>query len=506
MRMQEFFDHHGLVRNPFADEDAQSDPVFKQVMSEAVFHPAWDKIYGRPDEVGTAIVFGEKGSGKTALRLQMQEHIEKHNRENPDARVFMIQYDDFNPLLDRFNESKGGTGRGALKLWSLWDHIDSILSIGVSALVDRITTTGRSGADDPFAVDLRRAARMHPLLKRDLLLLAAFFDRSGQAPFLERWTRLAGRLRYGSTLARWPGAAGWAGTGLAGFVVLRSLLKAEWDLLANPWFWAGMAALVGASWFMKARKIWRMGWLAGQITKDVSVVPRRAPELRQVLSCFWDSAIHDQPMPVAGPTDVRYQLLAKFQEVLKQLGFTGVIVLMDRVDEPQLISGVPDAMRDFIWPLLDNKLLKHKGLGLKLLLPIELWGFLQKESKEFYERSRLDKQNTVQSLEWSGQALYDMAGERLTASLPPEKQEEGVRLSLRDLVHEEVQTSQMIHELDHLRVPRHLFKFLYRLFTEHCNTYTSDEPEWRIKPPTFEAVLKLYLRDLEAFDRGYGHG
>ena len=96
MRMQEFFEHHGLASNPFADEDAQSDPIFKQVMSTAVFHPSWDKIYGRPEEASTAIVFGEKGSGKTALRLQIHEHVERHNRENPDARGFIIQYDDFN--------------------------------------------------------------------------------------------------------------------------------------------------------------------------------------------------------------------------------------------------------------------------------------------------------------------------------------------------------------------------------------------------------------------------
>ena len=145
MRMQEFFDHHGLARNPFADEDAQSDPVFKQVMSSAVFHPAWDKIYGRANDVSTAIVFGEKGSGKTALRLQIQEHVEKHNLENPDSRIFVIQYDDFNPLLDRFNESKGNGGRDILKQWTVWDHMDSIMSLGVSALVDRLTATGRLG-------------------------------------------------------------------------------------------------------------------------------------------------------------------------------------------------------------------------------------------------------------------------------------------------------------------------------------------------------------------------
>jgi hypothetical protein len=507
MRMQEFFDHHGLARNPFADEDAQSDPVFKQVMSSAVFHPAWDKIYGRAQDVSTAIVFGEKGSGKTALRLQIQEHVEKHNIENPDSRIFVIQYDDFNPLLDRFNESKGGGGgREVLKQWTVWDHMDSILSLGLSSLGDRLTATGRLGSDDPFAIDLRRASRMSSPQKRDLLLLSAFYDRSAQSPFLERWMRLAGRLRYGVSLARWPGLVGWAGTALVGVLIIRELFQGDWATLGGPAFWAGMGALLGVSWFMNLKKQWHIGGVAKRIVKNIAVVPRHAQELSVALSCFWEAAIHDQPMPISGATDVRYQLLAKFQAILKALGFGGILVLMDRVDEPQLVNGSPEAMRDFVWPLLDNKLLKHQGLGFKLLLPIELSYFLPKESKEFYERSRLDKQNTVRSLEWSGQALYDMASERLTASLPDDKREEGAKLTLRDIIDESQRTSEIINSLDHLRVPRHLFKFLYRLITEHCNAYTSDEPEWRVKDATFQSVLKLYLRDLDAFDKGYGHG
>ena len=293
----------------------------------------------------------------------------------------------------------------------------------------------------------------------------------------------------------------------------------EWDRLAEPWFWIVFAALFGGSWITKLRRMLRIGGIAGKVAKDVCVVPRHPQELRIALSRMRDADIHDQPMPIAGPADVRYQLLSKFTGILREFGFQGTIVLMDRVDEPQLINGSPEAMRAFVWPLLDNKLLKHPGIGFKLLLPIELSHFLPKESKDFYERSRLDKQNTIRSLEWSGQALYDMAGERLSASLPrrpdnavvptdgpEERHKENGRLSLRDLIDEELSTTEIIHALDYLRVPRHLFKFMYRLVTEHCNSYTSEEPEWKIKATTFQSILKLYLRDLEAFDKGYGHG
>ena len=55
-----------------------------------------------------------------------------------------------------------------------------------------------------------------------------------------------------------------------------------------------------------------------------------------------------------------------------------------------------------------------------------------------------------------------------------------------------------------LRVPRHLFKFMYRLFTAHCNSHSDENPVWQISSGTFESVLALYQRDQDAFDRGLG--
>ncbi len=105
----------------------------------------------------------------------------------------------------------------------------------------------------------------------------------------------------------------------------------------------------------------------------------------------------------------------KFQGVLKALGFSGIVVLVDRVDEPHLMNGSLENMKSLVWSMLDNKFLKQPGLGLKLLLPIELAGFVEKENRDFYQRARLDKQNMVPSLEWSGQSLYDLANARVAA-------------------------------------------------------------------------------------------
>ena len=69
MKVAQFLEHHGIAKNPFAEEDAQTDPVFKGYCITHAYHPTWDKVYGNPAQPATAIVFGEKGAGKTAMRL-----------------------------------------------------------------------------------------------------------------------------------------------------------------------------------------------------------------------------------------------------------------------------------------------------------------------------------------------------------------------------------------------------------------------------------------------------
>jgi len=80
MRVQQLLEHHGIAVNPFAEEDAQSDPVFKERCRDLTYHPAWDKVYGNPSDPATSIVFGEKGAGKTAMRMQMAGRMRKEHQ------------------------------------------------------------------------------------------------------------------------------------------------------------------------------------------------------------------------------------------------------------------------------------------------------------------------------------------------------------------------------------------------------------------------------------------
>jgi hypothetical protein len=154
-------------------------------------------------------------------------------------------------------------------------------------------------------------------------------------------------------------------------------------------------------------------------------------------------------------------------------------------------------MKALVWPMLDNKFLKQPSFGLKLLLPAELYAYVEKEDRDFYQRARLDKQNMVPSLEWTGESLYDLANARVRSCGTG-----GHQPTIRDLIDPAVSDSRLVEAFRSLRVPRHLFKFLYRLIVAHCHAHTDDKPVWQISPETFESTLAVYRRDQDAADRG----
>jgi hypothetical protein len=216
---------------------------------------------------------------------------------------------------------------------------------------------------------------------------------------------------------------------------------------------------------------------------------------------FSAEQLADQPLPTKQRTDDRYALLGKFQSALQALGFASIVVLVDRVDEPHLINGSPELMKAFLWPMLDNKFLKQPGLALKFMLPQEIALFVNRETPEFYQRARLDKQNVVPSMSWTGQALSDLVNTRLAACSdrqPPVK--------LTDLLDESLSSHRIFDALQALRVPRHVFKFLYRAIANHVNQHSQEAPDFRIRSDVFEAEFALYRRGQEAADHGQAAG
>ncbi len=495
MNIQNFLDHHGIDRNPFAEEDAQSDPVFKDFCINDTYHPSWDKIYGDPTEPATSVVFGEKGAGKTAMRLQIVRHLDEFNRTHPAQRLLTIQYDDFNPFIDHFVNRLPHRRRRidrALASWRLWDHMDAILSLGVTDLVNRVL--GNHHADAP----IKNLSKLDRHQRRDLLLLAACYDQSTDEPFVSRWNRLRRKLHFWSLKARIPFALGAGVTVLTLISALGLFLNANhtpqvqevWE--KTPTWVYFLVVLIGwAPWIWK---FCRRLFTAIGINRGLRVISRPANAIRKVLMHLTVGEISGQPLPNHERSDDRYELMSKLQSVLDALEFGGILVLVDRVDEPYAINGSADLMKALIWPLLDNKFLKHHGIGVKMMLPAELKYFIEREGREFVQRARLDKQNMVPSLAWTGEALFDVANARIRACAA-----DGKKIVISDLFDDSITHPRLLDGFRSLRVPRHLHKFLYRLLVAHCNAYTDDDPHWKIPKDRFESELALYQREMADF-------
>ena len=495
MKIHEFFEHHGIAGNPFAEEDAQNDTVFKRTCLESTFHPAWDKIYGDPEDPSTSIVFGEKGAGKTALKLQMVRQFQRHNESSRGGGhegkpTFVVLYDDFNPFLDRF-VSRVGSQRPVEKVlgqWKLWDHMDAILSLAVTQLVSAII---HDNPAEPVG-DGRRHDWSGPHA-RDIALLAALYDQSTAETFPTRWRKLRWRVRYTSLVGLWPLLAGGVGTGLFAVAVAVAIGRGQTGWLAAWWPWL----LLGVAWAPWAWRRLRCWWKAFRIVRGMRTGNRTVGQLTRALARMPEVDLAGQPLPLLARSDDRYELLAKLQGILEAIGYGGMVIIIDRLDEPHVINGAAERMRLVIWPILDNKFLKSPGLGFKMLLPNELYRFIEREDESFNQRARLDKQNLVPSLEWSGETLYDIASMRLQAASVKEPP-----ATLADLFEPAVDQRRLLDGLRSVRVPRQLFKFLYRLLVAHCHAHTAENPVYQIPLERFDTELAVFRRDQDAFDRG----
>ncbi|MBL4591176.1 MAG: hypothetical protein JKY96_04380 [Phycisphaerales bacterium] len=527
MNLSQFFEHWSIVENPFRGEEARNDSIFARmgvhprgsvehedsagVPGEVVMtrpsspsvHSDFDKIIGELDQPSTSIVFGEKGSGKTAIRLQIAGRIAQHNRDHPSRRVFLIPYDDLNKHLDHFKQRSGVKGdKNPFEKMRLVDHMDAMLSVGVGRVLNALLP----GPTSPVPASLgeqpaKRARRLPASIRRDLLLLQAVYDTND--PSGARTGRLRHLLKLSGggmgllvQIGIWSGwipgvALFFWGTLFSGFDgVLATTVDIGSAVLLLLW----MALLV------KVSVIDRMmiGRVAAKVAKQMRMVPRAHGGYLGSLRRLNRSVIHADVLPTSDSDEQRYAMFARLQRVIAEFGFTGILVVIDRVDEPTLVNGDADRMRPIIWPMLNNKFLQLDGVGIKMLLPIELRHALFKESSAFFQEARLDKQNLVKRLSWTGAMLYDLCSTRLSVCRPANAE----RIGLINLFSEEVTRSDVVEALNYMQQPRDAFKFLYRCFNEHCSTVTADENSWRIAKYTLEHVRKEEAERVMQLQRG----
>lgn len=485
MKIQQFLGHYHLAENPFSQEDAKEDRIFKKGCVDHTFHPSWDKIVGDPEAPSSAVVFGEKGSGKTALRLQMVEYFKKFNATHPDHRVLILEYDDFNPFLDQFSRKEPNLGR-----WELRDHMDAILSLGTNAVANMVLN------DSPELSSGQLASLSH-LDRRDLLMLAAVYDSQHDTTLIDRWHRLRRKLRVGGH----KGGPVRKREFLLGLLATVSVVGLAtyfhwWTGLGR--FWWLLAILAAALWLPYLKQWLKAHALAHKIARSVRTLPHSIPDLRHVLLWFRRGDIEGQPVWELDTSDARYVLLNKLQAVLRKLGYSRIVVIADRVDEPHRISGNAAVMHQLMRSIFDLKFLQHPDLGIKLLLPGDLYPYIQSEKQEFRDRARLDKQKFIPSLVWTGQSLEDLINDRLRVCT----EEGNSPTTLRTLLDDRLSDPELTSHLGQLKIPRHVFKFMYQLLMTHCNNHTEGNPAWQISRETFTSTWAVFNRDLQRYEQG----
>lgn len=523
MTLSDLLNHWSIRENPFMAEEARGDAVFARMSGDgpeaqvaagtslagpsphSAFHSDFDKILGDLNRPSAAIVFGEKGSGKTAIRFQIAHRVAAHNGQDPGARVLLVAYDEHNGFLDRLH-ARIGAGKSpldSLKKIRLVDHIDAMLHTVVPRLVDVLLWPRETGSPIDLGPDPARVARrMEPAAKRDFLLLQAVYDRADEADLRTR----ALRRKLGLRLPRWR----WIGVLVAvlGPILLLALgwsyrqyapesLKGDLPV----WILYGLIGLYALT--LIKRFVWdaladrRLGLL---LRKQLRVIGRSNASYARSAGQL-DSVVRDPAaLPLTDSDDPRYMMLQRLRRVLRPFGYTGIVIVIDRVDEPTLISGDPDRMRAFVWPMLNNKFLQQDAVGVKMLLPIELRHALFKESSAFFQEARLDKQGLVERLNWTGAMLYDLCEARLRACHVPSASTGPI--SLLDLFAEDVTRQDLVSALDQMHQPRDACKFLYRCLTEHCSNTTRDQDQWRIPRHVLDSVRKQEADRVQQLYRG----
>tara|TARA_R110002126_G_scaffold6119_13_gene32298 strand:+ start:1898 stop:3406 length:1509 start_codon:yes stop_codon:yes gene_type:complete len=484
MFLETWRQHWGLKDAPFVHEDADKDPVLDRMESMAV-HSSFDRLFGEPASPVPGVVFGEKGSGKSGLRLAMLRALQRHNTENLSSRAFVVQYIDFDPMLENLRRTEGidaSHKRAAEKVLDKLtraDHLDAILGLATTQITNELMLDRALGKK----LDRRR--------RRDALHLAALYHRSEDQTREEAVNAL--RKQLGGSSGLWlRRALLFTLTVLALAVALAphlGFLGAPFEGIEGEsngnWYMAG-GALLAVTWMGAGIMKLMLRVTAARATHSIRVTRGDSKVLAANLDASGRAARRELPLPQSrGDEEVRYRLLRRLLGVLKGMGYTSLFVLVDRVDESALLAGDADAMQAFIEPLLQHKLLQLEDVALKMFLPIELSRLSLGARPDDLKRMRLDKANVVEELRWSGQELLEIANQRIRAS---STNAQAPRLS--DFLASDLDENDLRNAFQELGTPRVCFGFLGALLAEHARELPEDldseDSAWKIPRARFE--------------------
>lgn len=501
MFAQTWRQYWGMTQEPFMCEDADKD-IILQSMNKSAVHSGFDRIYGNPNEPAPGIIFGEKGSGKSALRLMMRRNIDEFNEQNPEKKVFLIEYTDFNQFISNYSSTlpsrsdEAGDAKEVISRWKLSDHLDCILSLGFTKLVDEIVQSGKP------------AKKMQHKHAADLLIGTSMYYHSEENTTVDAVKTLNRYYGFGSLrpLMKWLIALALSGVSVFIFMFIFIMMLVTYFNLPvgseelrnylmslNPYIYYGTGAgLFVVTWFWFF--ITRSGpfFSARRAARGIKAVSKDPKITAKILLKLPPRERKDFVLPKSNDEATRYDWLQRFTALINQFGYQGIYVVVDRLDEPSQLSGREDLMRQFIEKMLNIKFLQYPHIGIKLFLPIELDSLHRNASPEQLKRMRLDKSNLISEFKWSGQELYEIANQRMQACIEGES-----NVTLADLFGDDLDFEYVKETLNMLGTPRYAFGFLSSLVTDYVKELPNDLPEndprWKINRNQFDIARSNWL-------------
>ncbi len=427
----------GFKGDPFVIVDADKDPYLDNSL---VQNTSLESILNQFDTPTPYVIFGIRGSGKSAMRIFAEKALKKYNKENPSKEILIIKYIDFNELLSekkkprkipkkvrRFVffsriEYQGHENREI----TLDDHLDNILKLGIESFMEHIDKKIKDAGKKHVKKHFKESSH---LIEKILLLISLYYAPNDRSKKLKKLKETMTLLKYKKS----------------------------------------------GKWFKKKQK----KEIAEKIYLNIKGIPVSTEDALATVQTT-GVGLYDT-VGVPQNTEDRFSLFRYFMEIIDRLELKGIYLLVDRVDEPTSIKGDSEGMRKLISPLLEDQLLQVKNLGVLLFLPFEL--------ADLRKKYRSDRVKTTCPLQWTNLKMKELIEKRMKAC-----SSQNNSISIHSMFSEKGEEKADI--ITNLTTPRNAFRFLSILIKEHCNT-VKDAIE--ISSETFNSAWREYQNEKEGY-------
>ncbi|KAG2454057.1 hypothetical protein HYH02_001098 [Chlamydomonas schloesseri] len=421
----------GLSRNPFTDRTAE-----KTNLDSTSLYIHSDLRGLKPSDT-TYIFFGRRGSGKTTIRLQLEEAYRKYNEEAA-ARgakghfiIDLTKPGHMTACLSTFMETLGATtdnwDAAFSDAWTTADLVDCVLSYAATELVKKFT---KPNSDEAKA--MQETLRADAKASRQFLILTHLYARTDTAT-LKHVRAVLLRPKYTPTQVTVGAVSAITATGavvaaarqpaVAGAVSDYGGAVYDWlcdhvpGLAAHPKLIAGglLGGAGAGAWYYARWQRLRLLERAAALQRAVRVVKPQPTELLAAL-------VNHLFTPQDSVDTIRsltlgisaHQKLDLLSGLVQLLGYETVAVFGDCFDEVTLLDPVrfPGAIKAFAREVCRNDILNFGRLH--FFFPDSRLA-LDLNTDRTLKEARFDR-HFVRDLVWSRHQLEELAERRFRAA------------------------------------------------------------------------------------------